>query len=63
MDGLGERDLPSIEDLTASEPVPDRIPGELTARVLHHMGEGDAPLPRRPVDAPDTADLRRELGL
>ncbi len=60
---FGPLDLPDIEELTSFEPEPVRAPGELSARVLHHMGEADAPPPRRRADAPQTADLLRELGL
>lgn len=64
MPGIYDSDgQPSIESLTGFEPVPQRAPGELAARVRAFMGEADG-LPRqRPQDAPDTAWLRQELGL
>jgi hypothetical protein len=59
----GPPGLADIEQLTGREPAPDREPGELAARVLHHAGLADAP-PRRPdPGAPDVSGLRRELGL
>ena len=59
----GPLDLPSIDELTGREDAPDRYPGELSARMLAFMGGADAPPPRRDPDAPDTAELREQLGL
>jgi len=64
MGGLPEWDgQPPIEELTGQQPAPDHGPGGLAARVLHQMGEADAPPRRRDPAAPDTSQILAELGI